>query len=317
MRSSPCRISLSLIVSLQEIVMSALHDEFYQENIYSNFGDLAINVKRKVQELQAHAKVNQNIQTIEDMKNFIHNYPEYQKLSGNVTKHLDLLGELSRVTNERELLSVSEVEQDLATNSDHSAAVKNVSDLIGDPKISPTDKLKLVLLYALRYEKHSSNSLPRLLGLLSQQAGIDQRDANTMVKTLLTYAGSNVRSCDLFGNKSWLAKAKSSFKKGLQGATNVYTQHKPLLVEQLNELIRGRLSEIEYPAMGDLERDKPSDVIIFFVGGATYEEALAIHELKKDPEFQNVRIVLGGTTMHNSQSFLQELRKLRDASYTV
>jgi vacuolar protein sorting-associated protein 45 len=58
------------------------------------------------------------------MKNFIANYPEYQKLSGNVSKHLNLLEELSRTVSDRDLLSVSEVEQELAVNNDHSNAVK-------------------------------------------------------------------------------------------------------------------------------------------------------------------------------------------------
>ncbi len=39
--------------------------------------------------------------------------------SGNVTKHVTLMGELSRFVEERQLLKVSELEQDLANNFNH------------------------------------------------------------------------------------------------------------------------------------------------------------------------------------------------------
>jgi vacuolar protein sorting-associated protein 45 len=42
------------------------------------------------------------------------------------------------------------------------------------------------------------------------------------------------------------------------------------------------------------------------VGGATYEEACVVNQLNK--EYPGVRIVLGGTTIHNSTSFLEEVQ---------
>jgi vacuolar protein sorting-associated protein 45 len=42
------------------------------------------------------------------------------------------------------------------------------------------------------------------------------------------------------------------------------------------------------------------------IGGTTYEEALAVHQLNKN-NF-GVRIVLGGTTIHNSGSFFEEVQ---------
>jgi hypothetical protein len=44
---------------------------------------------------------------------------------------------------------------------------------------------------------------------------------------------------------------------------------------------------------------RPQDIIVFIVGGATYEEALTVHTLNRTTP--GVRIVLGGTTVHNSQ----------------
>ena len=39
---------------------------------------------------------------------------------------------------------------------------------------------------------------------------------------------------------------------------------------------------------------------MFIIGGATYEEALAIHMLNRSAP-GGVRVVLGGTTVHNTE----------------
>lgn len=50
---------------------------------------------------------------------FIDEYPEFRKLGSNVSKHVALVGELSRLVNVRHLLQVSELEQSLASNESH------------------------------------------------------------------------------------------------------------------------------------------------------------------------------------------------------
>lgn len=50
------------------------------------------------------------------------NYPQFKKMSGTVSKHVTVVGELSRLVSERHLMEVSEVEQELACQNDHSNA---------------------------------------------------------------------------------------------------------------------------------------------------------------------------------------------------
>ena len=52
------------------------------------------------------------------------NYPQFKKMSGTVSKHVTIVGELSRLVTEKSLLDVSEVEQDLASQNDHSSALQ-------------------------------------------------------------------------------------------------------------------------------------------------------------------------------------------------
>lgn len=44
---------------------------------------------------------------------------------------------------------------------------------------------------------------------------------------------------------------------------------------------------------------RPQDIIVFIIGGATYEEALTVYNLNRTNP--GVRIVLGGTTIHNTK----------------
>jgi hypothetical protein len=65
-----------------------------------------------------------SIESIADMKRFVEDYPEFRKLSGNVSKHVTLVSELSRRVGEDNLLDVSELEQSLACNENHSSDLR-------------------------------------------------------------------------------------------------------------------------------------------------------------------------------------------------
>lgn len=109
---------------LKEIVLSQDQDLFFKTNMYLNIGDLGETIKEYVQQFQSKTKSNANIESIEDMKRFVEDYPDFRKLSGNVSKHVALVGELIRRLNAESLLDVSELEQSLACNDSHAADVK-------------------------------------------------------------------------------------------------------------------------------------------------------------------------------------------------
>lgn len=93
--------------------------------------------------------------------------------------------------------------------------------------------------------------------------------------------------------------------QGLKGVENVYTQHSCLLKEVLEDVFKGRPLDPMYPCIGsELSfRRPPQQVIVFIVSGATYEEALAVHSLN----LSGYKCILGGTTIHNSDSFIKEV----------
>ncbi|KAI0121804.1 Sec1-like protein [Daldinia grandis] len=295
---------------LKEIVLSQDQDPFFKKNMYLNFGDLGGNIKDYVEQYQSKTKNNANIESITDMKRFIEEYPEFRKLSGNVSKHVTLVSELSRRVGAENLLEVSEVEQSLACNDNHATDLRNVQRLIQSPSVTPENKIGLVALYALRYEKHPSNSLAMLVDLLTAAGGVPARQADLVAK-LLIYHHSLQQSqaaggiADIFEPGGIFSGARAI--KGLKGVENVYTQHSPHLETTLQNLIKGRLREQQYPFVegGGTTRDKPQDIIVFVIGGATYEEAKTVASINASSP--GIRVVLGGTNIHNAATFLEEV----------
>ncbi|KAF7185677.1 Vacuolar protein sorting-associated protein 45 [Pseudocercospora fuligena] len=310
------RVNLSEVPD--EIVLSQDQDPFFAKNMYLNFGDLGQNAKDYVEQFASKQASGQKLDSIEDMKRFVEEYPEFRRLSGNVTKHVTLVGELSRRVGTDSLLDVSELEQSLACNDNHSTDVKTLQKLIQDPRIPPNNKLRLVAIYALRYSGHANNNTPALMDLLAVAGNISRTRINLIPK-LLTYAHS-LQSIpqtggipDLFQPSNIFSEARSRFNRGLRGVENVYTQHSPRLENTLQDLIKGRLNMNSYPFVegGGQTRDKPQDIIVFIVGGTTYEEAKMVAQVNASSP--GVRVVLGGTGIHNSNSFLDEVEEAVDS----
>ena len=302
------RVSLAAVPGiakeLQEIVLSPEHDEFYAANMYANYGDIGNNIKNLMDEFQAKSKGHQKVESIADMKSFIENYPQFKKMSGTVAKHVTIVGELSRLVGIHALLQVSEVEQELACQSDHSLALQKVKSLLANPKVRDMDLVRVAMLYALRYEKHSSNEISSFVDALAKK-GVDER-FRRLVPMVLDYGGVKARSAELFAAEHPMAITKMFFK-GLKGVDNIYTQHKPLLIDTLDELLKGKgLRESQYPYLGNSQmRDIPQDVVLYIVGGVTYEESCAVQAFNKLNPTR--RVILGGTHVHNFKSFVDEM----------
>lgn len=150
-----------------------------------------------------------------------------------------------------------------------------------------------------------------LLDLLTAAGNVPVRRVD-LVSRLLAYHHSLQPAptaggfSDLFESSSIFSGARDRFK-GLKGVENVYTQHSPRLEATLQNMIKARLKEQQYPFVegGGTTRDKPQDIIVFIVGGATYEEAKMVAQVNASSP--GVRVVLGATSIHNSTTFLEEV----------
>ncbi|KAF9682717.1 hypothetical protein SADUNF_Sadunf05G0137700 [Salix dunnii] len=288
----------------QEVVLSSEQDAFFKTNMYENFGDIGMSIKRMVDDFQQVAKSNQNIQTIEDMAKFVDSYPEYRKMHGNVSKHVTLVTEMSKIVEERRLMLVSEREQDLACNGGQVAAFEAVTNLLNNESVSDIDRLRLVMLYALRYEKESPVQLMQLFNKLASRS---PKYKPGLVQFLLKQAGVDKRTGDLYGNRDLLNIARN-MARGLKGVENVYTQHQPLLFQTMESIIKGRLRDVDYPFVGNhFQQGRPQDVVIFVVGGTTYEESRSV--ALQNASNSGIRFILGGSVVLNSKRFLKDLEE--------
>eukprot|EP01129_Flabellula_baltica_P008148 TRINITY_DN3210_c0_g1_i1.p1 TRINITY_DN3210_c0_g1~~TRINITY_DN3210_c0_g1_i1.p1 ORF type:complete len:553 (-),score=125.67 TRINITY_DN3210_c0_g1_i1:35-1618(-) len=288
----------------QSITLSRAQDQFYRENMYKDFGDLGIALKDLVTTYQRETNTNKNINSIEEMKSFINKYPKFKKLSGSVTKHVAIMDQLQKEISKRQLLDLSEFEQEMAVRQNMQ---QDTARLLGflEQNINTEDAIRLIMMFALRYEIKGEQNVVEFIELLKEK-GVRGSDLK-MIRTLLRYAGSDKRSpdIDLFDNKDIFALARGAVNRGMKGVTNVYTQHQPLVNEIVDLTLNKKLSENSYPFYGGGVPRKPKEIVLFFVGGITYEEALHIHRLNSELP---VSILIGGTTIHSPTTFLEDLR---------
>jgi vacuolar protein sorting-associated protein 45 len=158
---------------------------------------------------QRKAQTHQKLESISDMKRFVEQYPQFRKISGTITKHVQVVGELSRLVAAENLLEISELEQNIVSGGDHSQCLDSLKKLLSSPKTSDLNALRLVMLYALRFET-TTNALDQLLDKLKQR-GVSARQV-AVIRTLVDYAGAKRRQNDLFGDQSAMEMTKRFIK---------------------------------------------------------------------------------------------------------
>ena len=197
-------------------------------------------------------------------------------------------------------MEISEIEQNLICQESRSENIESIWKLLKNPNIHAFDKLKMVILFTIKYP--SDKEIKEYMAYLEKI--IPDKRMLALPRTIQLY--QNKRKSDLFHNTNITKKAKSFFKDLLfKDVPNVYTQHKCYLFEALlPDLLSGRIKESEYPVMfggSDVRGEGKPTVIVFQVGGTTFaENAEAM-------EYRDAKVVMGGTFVHNSRSFLAEL----------
>lgn len=137
-------------------------------------------------------------------------YPAFRSQSHNVSKHVALMHELSRlidvsprhsfrhgvhtelanaptyyIMQHCKLMDVSQLEQELACNDDHSSQHRELMEKVRGAEYKAADKLRLALLYALRYEDTADiSSLKREL----LDAGVSQQKVQ-LIDLILRHGG--------------------------------------------------------------------------------------------------------------------------------
>jgi len=290
---------------LEQVVLSERQDTFYRDNMYKNFGEIGENIKALVNQFQEKQKQSAKMDSIADMKAFVESYPEFRAMSGSVSKHVSVSSEINRLLDMWGVFDLSEIEQELSATSNHKDTVERVFELFSNPKLRDIDRVRLVMIYALRYATHKESALSDLIGELTR-AGVAP-ELRELVMKAQEYAGLGQagRSSDLFEEKTGVLGKFKKMRGGVAGMDNVFTMHKPLLVRLLEDVKKNSLKEAYYPFTEKPVAGPPADLFVFFVGGCTYAESRVVKEFNlANP---GMRVVLGGTAVHNFDSFQAEM----------
>lgn len=300
----------------KEFILSSEQDEFYRENMFLTYNEIAANIKISMDELKKkfrtiEMKKDKKLDTLDEIKTFCENYPEFKKEHDSITKHFYLLEEIQKIISDHCIFEVSETEQKLTCQNNHSDSLREVKKLILNDKIRSIDALRLAMIYALRYEKNSTSEIEKLIQLLKKKGLTD--DETRQIKYLLNFAGVKAKAHTELNELLSADRMKSFTKKVIKGlqnnVENVFLQHVCLLKTLLDDLIAGKLNPSHFPYCGTIPLiERPKEVIVFIIGGATYEESLAVYNLNKENMDSNLQIVLGSTRVHNFESFLNEIK---------
>lgn len=157
---------------------------------------------------------------------------------------------------EKQLYDSSEAEQEIVSGPDrknnHFKAVKSI---VEKPDTKEDEAVRLVMLFALRYE--NDEKVRELKTMLRDQKVADEKIAQ--VDMLLEYAGKSQRRSDLFQEASVFTGAKR-FLGSMFGddVRNVLQQHKSWLSTCiLDPYFRGQLDTLQYPYFsGEMQDDR-------------------------------------------------------------
>lgn len=290
----------------KEMLVTIENDQFFDENYFKNYGELGATLRMAVEDLKTITKSQNKIETVEDMRRFIDEYPETRRYASNLHNHVFLMSELSRLVTTHHLITVSECEQELACSlAPNSEIFKNLKQLVASDMIRPIDALRLTCLYAVctKAERKASD-LGDLMKLLKNRRDIKQSEIDS-VKQLREFALSKPKN----PLDDTVQQVTKMIVQGVKGVDNVLTQYKPSLSQVLEEIRRGyRLKEADFAFSGERYKEEPPRrVIVFVVGGLTYDEALVVDQFNRN--HTDTQVIVGATSMHNFSSFLDEVRQ--------
>lgn len=195
------------------------------------------------------------------------------------------------------LFNITSLEQYIASSDDAGKQFNLLNELITSSKCAPLDALRVSLIFMLRYEKSEPRMISEILAALSskyQWSGQEMEYGNA----LLAIAGEAKRAGDIFSNKNTIVKFIKNIKN--LNEKSQFEMYHPPLENILKDIKEGKLDQKQYPFIG--KKSEPRKVIIFIIGGATYIEHMLVTKFSDKKTFQ---FILGGTTIHNANSFLK------------
>ncbi|EGD74383.1 hypothetical protein PTSG_06394 [Salpingoeca rosetta] len=244
---------------LDEPNFSPAHDHLLRGCHNSFFAQLFDSAKRFAKIVDEYQQLNDRIKTLslQDMAGLVNELPKLKAQRDVAALHFKLAGELRRVINEYHLHdsdedSIFHAQLDMLSNRRKAAALKALRAIMDDRRFRKSEKLRLVLLFVLRYEK---DKLPmdEVTDLLFEGRCTERQ--RRLPRLLLPYAG---RASDGRTSHDIFKLAAQPTAANEEETQFSICEHTPLLAHTLDALIKGALSGSDYPAVNDSDTRTPS-----------------------------------------------------------
>lgn len=195
-------------VNEEDFNLNVVHDSFYRDNRFKNYGDLASNLNALMKQFSSQKEQTRDLGNFEDMQRALHKMPEFKKQSANMKKHYSIVSEITKQVNSRNLLDLSRLEQDVLARDSPGAQFREAGAFLSDPKLREFDKLRLVSLLSLKYESH-----PQREALVQQLVGgsVDGQEYSKLLEKLRRKCGRSSRILQR-GTSNLGEKAKNFYK---------------------------------------------------------------------------------------------------------
>lgn len=86
---------------------------------------------------------------------------------------------------------------------------------------------------------------------------------------------------------------------------NVFEQHVPLISIIVENILKSKLSDQEYPFIDSAPlKEVPKSVLVYIIGGVTFAEVKHIQDLNK--KYPECHFIVGGSSQINSKMFFDD-----------
>ncbi|WEJ93307.1 vacuolar protein sorting-associated protein 45 [Yamadazyma tenuis] len=286
----------------EKILLDDQSDDFLSQSLYLNYGDLTELFQTKVEKFKKESNANVKTSNLVELKKILTRLPDFKKKSSNIMKHLNVLTELDAQISKQNLWEISELQQTIICNLDTKINVENsLIRILSNDSVSMNHKIKLILLYSIRF---SGDHIGRFVSLLNEPSLVQLKLLNNFSKSF----SSKI--------KHPKQEEENNFKKFFKNFSNtneidnIFLQYNPPLKDFLNDFLLLRADGNGH-GLNTLvpdtlkESNIVQDVIIYFKNGVTYEEAKIVRDFNDTNRRFN--LIIGSDKIINSNEWLEEL----------
>jgi len=267
------------------VPLNVYHSSLFANLRYSEFSEYSNSITSKFNEVRDYERRYQSIIDSEtgEKKSFaLKQLAKAKKDHDEIINHYTLCTQLSDMLSDRDLIKVSEFEQEMVIQSKNTT-FEDLSTLILNPKPSPLDKARIIALYSLKTKNLNGEQLSRI----TSTARIS--DYSQAIRNLEFIRSSHLP------------------RKNPINPSNP----NPLKTDKFFPLVSEIVSDVYDDKLNSSVFEKPphtgryQNIVLFIVGGISYMELKSLNELKE--KLKGTKLFIGSTNTLTPQQYLAQI----------